>query len=555
MKVESIVAWGGWLTAALAAAVCLGIATLLGFGYRATREWQRSSEMLMAREAEESADLLVTAVTRDMRGAHSRVLANRDWGELSLDSLTDTSDQVSTAFARYPYPESFFTWQQNSPHGVVFFNRSNRFPAWMPRPAEQHRYPVTLVTNPPGGDAFRDKVAAFSRGRFRYVTFETDLGGRPYQVVARLVYADALQEQLHSVIGFTVNLDWVRESYFSDLLSQVEPIATRGNNLNIAVLDDKGQHVWGDEGRSPVMVREFPLLFLDPSASLVALASTPAVRTWSIRTSQASNAALLGAAQGADEALLAATAAALTLAIGLVLAIRAVRAGVALTAMRSDFVSSVTHELKTPLANIRAMADTLARRPIGGDTVRDYAELLMQEARRLTRLVDNLLAYARVTDVTDMYSFEPIAPTELVDCAIQNFRHPLAEREFKVDVDLPNDLPLVRADRTAIMLALDNLVDNAIRYSPDQRSLRISARREGQQVAFEIQDRGAGIPPDELQIVRRKFARGRLAKADGSGLGLAIVSRIVADHKGSLVLESERGAGTTAKVYLPVAGD
>ena len=123
MKVESVIAWGGWLTALLAVAVCLGIATLLGFGYRATREWQRSSEMLIARETEESADLLVTAVTRDMRGAHSRVLANRDWGELSLESLTDTSDQVATAFARYPYPESFFSWSQDSPPGMVFLNR------------------------------------------------------------------------------------------------------------------------------------------------------------------------------------------------------------------------------------------------------------------------------------------------------------------------------------------------------------------------------------------------------------------------------------------------
>jgi signal transduction histidine kinase len=555
MKVESVIAWGGWLTALLAVAVCLGIATLLGFGYRATREWQRSSELLMERDTAQSADLLVTAVTRDMRGAHSRVLANRDWGELSLESLTDTSDQVATAFARYPYPESFFSWQHNSPHGVVFFNRANRYPAWMPRPTEPHRYPVALVMNPPEGEALRDKVGEFSGARFRYATFDMTLGGQPYQIIARLVYADSLQERLHSVIGFTVNLAWIRQSYFADLLSQVAPIAMRGNNLDIAVRDDTGQRVWGRESRRPVLVREFPLLFLDPSVSMVALGSNPAVRTWTIRTSQSTDSALVGAAQGADETLLAAGAAALTLALGLILAIRAVRAGVALTAMRSDFVSSVTHELKTPLANIRAMADTLARRPIGGETVRDYAELLMQEAKRLTRLVDNLLAYARVTDVTEMYSFEPIAPAELVDDVLQNFRHPLSEREFKVEVDIPTDLPLVRADRTAMMLALDNLVDNAIRYSPREHFIRVAARREGQTVAIEVEDRGVGIPPDELSIVRRKFARGRLARADGSGLGLAIVSRIIADHRGTLVLESKTGAGTTAKVYLPIAGD
>ena len=555
MKVESVIAWGGWLTALLAVSVCLGIATLLGFGYRATREWQRSSELLIARDTEESADLLVTAVTRDMQGAHSRVLANRDWGELSLESLTDTSDQVATAFARYPYPESFFSWQSDTPHGVVFFNRANRFPAWMPKPTEPNRYPVALVVDPPEGEALRAQVARFSAGRFRYATFETMLGGQPYQVVARMVYADALQETLQSVIGFTVNLAWVRESYFSDILSQVAPIATRGNSLDIAVVDDSGHRVWGRDSGGAVLVREFPLLFLDPSVSMVALGSDPAVRTWTIRTGQSAESAVLGAAQGADEALLVAGAAALTLALGLILAIRGVRAGVTLTAMRSDFVSSVTHELKTPLANIRAMADTLARRPIGGETVRDYAELLMQEARRLTRLVDNLLAYSRVTDVTEMYSFEPIAPAELVDDVLQNFRHPLAERGFEVEVDIPDDVPLVRADRTAMMLTFDNLVDNAIRYSPRDHYLRIAARREAQNVVIEVQDHGTGISADELLTVRRKFARGKLARADGSGLGLAIVSRIIADHKGTLVLDSEPGSGTTAKVYLPMAGD
>jgi two-component system phosphate regulon sensor histidine kinase PhoR len=425
----------------------------------------------------------------------------------------------------------------------------------MPRPTEAHRYPVALVTNPPGAEELRRKVEAFGTGRFRYATFDTNLGGEPYQIVSRLVYADTLQERLDSVVGFTVNLDYVRESYFSDILSQVAPIATRGNSLDIAVIDDAGRRVWGRENGSRALVREFPLLFLDPSVSMVALGSKPAVRTWTIRTSQSSGSALMGAAQGADEALLAAAAAALTLALGLVLAIRAVRAGVALTAMRSDFVSSVTHELKTPLANIRAMADTLARRPIGGETVRDYAELLMQEARRLTRLVDNLLAYARVTDVTEMYSFERLSPAELVDDVLQNFRHPLSERGFNVEVDIPVDLPLVKADRTAMMLALDNLMDNAIRYSPEQHFIRVKARREGQNVVIEVQDRGVGIAPDELSTVRRKFTRGRLARADGSGLGLAIVSRIVSDHKGSLVLESEVGVGTTARVYLPIAGE
>ena len=271
MNIEKVIEWGGWLTALLAVAVCLGIVTLLGFGYRATREWQRSSEALIARDTEQSADLLITAVTRDMRGAHSRVLANRDWGELSLESLTDTSAQVATAFARYPYPESFFSWQQNQ--------RSRRRVLQPDQPLSRLDAATDRGAPLPGGAGhrsarrrsdLRERIDAYAAAGFRYAVFDMALGGEPYQIVARLVYADPLQEQLHSVIGFTVNLAWVRASYFSDILSQVAPIATRGNTLDIAVLDDSGKRVWGRDDGQSAMVRSFPLLFVDPSVSMVA---------------------------------------------------------------------------------------------------------------------------------------------------------------------------------------------------------------------------------------------------------------------------------------------
>ena len=102
-------AWSRWRTTLLAGAACLGVVALLGFGYRATREWQRSADRLITLDTTEVADLLVTAVTRDMRGVQSRVLANRDWAESSV-SFADTSTQVAIAFTRYPYPESFFSW-------------------------------------------------------------------------------------------------------------------------------------------------------------------------------------------------------------------------------------------------------------------------------------------------------------------------------------------------------------------------------------------------------------------------------------------------------------
>lgn len=534
--------------------VCLGISTLLAFGYRATLEWQRSTRQLIERDTAESADLLVTALTRDMQGAHSRMLGSREWGQLATQSVSDTSDQVARAFARYPYPESFFTWRADSERGVVFYNRANRYPPWMPEVDEPLRTAVVVTVDPPGTSALRRQIDAHAASRFRYVALNTVLAGRPYQVVAWLIYADSLQEGLESVIGFTVDLGWVRRVYFAEILSQLDPIVNRVSRVDIAVHDDRERLIWGTESVSAAHIRQFPLLFLDPSASMVTLVPDTAP-IWTVRASQASDSVLLAAVHGADETMLVSGAAALTLALGLFFALRAVQAGVALNLMRSDFVSSVTHELKMPLANIGALANTLARRPISKDQIVTYAENLTKEAKRLSRLVDNLLAYSRITDVTNVYSFEPVAPAELVDDVLRSFRQPITDRGFTVETNIPVDLPLVRADRAAMELALDNLVDNAIRYSDDRGFIRITASHDGSLVFVEVRDGGVGIPADELLAVQKKFVRGRVSRASGSGLGLAIVSRIVADHRGSFTLDSEYGAGSTARVGLPVAGE
>jgi signal transduction histidine kinase len=202
-----------------------------------------------------------------------------------------------------------------------------------------------------------------------------------------------------------------------------------------------------------------------------------------------------------------------------------------------------------PLANIRMMADTLALRPVGAEKIQHYARFLKQESRRLTRLIDNLLAYARVTDVADAYRFEAVDVARLVESVLQGFRQPLHEKKtFPVEVSIPGDLPPVRADRASLILALDNLIDNAIRYSAERGEIRIAARREGADIVIEIRDRGVGIPADELPAVRQKFVRGRLAQPGGTGLGLTIVSRIVADHGGTFELESQQGTGTVARL-------
>jgi signal transduction histidine kinase len=306
--------------------------------------------------------------------------------------------------------------------------------------------------------------------------------------------------------------------------------------------------------REPVRRRELPLTFFDPQ--LVALdppADLPR-EVWTVAAGAGGDPTLADAVRASNGTLAVAALAVAVLAVGLVMMARATQAKARLAGLRSDFVSTVTHELKTPIATIRAAGDTMARGRLSGpDALKDCALLVVQESKRLTRLVDNLLAYSRVTDVTEVYTWDAIDPATLVHDVLGGFRQALDAGGFEVEVGVPPDIPPIRGDWTACVLLFDNLVDNAIRYSTTARRIAVRARAEGPAVTIEVEDGGPGIPPDELPRVTRRFFRGRAAGSGGSGLGLAIASRIVEDHGGSLRIRSELGVGTTVSVTLPAA--
>jgi signal transduction histidine kinase len=561
------------LAAWLALGAFLMVSVLAWFGYRATREWQRSSALLAERRAEETANLLALALARDMRGVQQSVLLALHWDQVTLDRPHDVSGLVASAFARYPYPESFFGWHvgalessgtpgrsngQPAIGPVVFLTRASRPPPWLRAEETPARFPVTIVRDPPVAGALVRRVSEDAAERREFSLFETRLGGDAYQIVARLFYRDALREDLVRVFGFAVNLDWVREAYFPELTRQIARIGAVQEGLASAILDDRGAVVVGTvpPGDAPRKVRPFPLFFFDPP--LVALDRPPDLprSDWTVQVSAAADPTFAAAVLGARRTLLLTALGAIALGIGLVLMARAVRVSAELAEMRSDFVSTVTHELKTPLATIGAVGQTLVRGRLGSrEAVQDYAQVLVQETKRLTRLVDNLLAYSRITDVGDVYSFEPVAPADLLEDALHGFQVQFADRGFRVGVEASPDLPLVRADRTAMRLVLDNVIDNAIRYSGDSRVLDVTAAPAAGAVAIAISDRGVGIPPDELEKVLRRFVRGRQAASNGSGLGLAIARRIVRDHGGTLAIRSAVGAGTTVRIDLPLMED
>ena len=153
--------------------------------------------------------------------------------------------------------------------------------------------------------------------------------------------------------------------------------------------------------------------------------------------------------------------------------------------------------------------------------------------------------------MADVYSFEPVTLASAVQRSLQEFGPTLSRDGFAVTVQVADDLPPVKADPNALGLLLNNLIDNAIRYSKEVRTLTLAAHAGAGSVTLEVSDQGIGIPDDEIGQVTRKFFRGRSSVSGGSGIGLAIVDRIVSDHGGSLQIRSREGQGTTVSVTMP----
>jgi signal transduction histidine kinase len=547
----------------VSAGVCFAIAALVWLGYVATSEWMRNTELLLERRKAEALALTAAALSQDMKGAWTTVLAPMNPKTLEDDPPYDVLQTAATSFARFPYPESFIVWKRTARKDgslqdvTLALHRSDRLPAWDHDLQRADPYPVVLSRDPTALAAVAGQLAAVSADR-PFVSLNATIDGHPYQVVAHLFFSSGPAQRAESAIAFTVNVEWVRQQYFGPLLHQVARIGGNEAALSVTVVDDTGQVVATSGPRAAngtTLQRSFPLLFMEPAVLTAETGQLMRRQAWSLQANPApSSAAALAERATFRLFALIAVAAAVSVA-ALLLTVRAVQATALAASMKSDFVAAVTHDLKTPVALIRLVGDTLARgRYTSTETIQEYAGLLSQEAARLTRSIDNLLTYARYTDggAAVRIALVPLDIGDIVEDALEEFRPMLAERGFDLAVDIPRTLPRVAADPRAMVQVVQSLVDNAIKYSGERHRLHISGQTADGSVTVTFADAGAGIPADDLEHVFERFYRGRNVREGGSGLGLAIAKRIIEHHGGRIALRSTVGVGTEVDVSLPV---
>jgi signal transduction histidine kinase len=234
---------------------------------------------------------------------------------------------------------------------------------------------------------------------------------------------------------------------------------------------------------------------------------------------------------------------------------RAVTRELAVARLQSDFVSAVSHEFRTPLTALRQFTDMLRERPGLNDDHRRVAyEAQSRATDRLSRLVESLLDFGRMEAGARSYQFEPRDCTELVRSVVEDFR--AEARAAGHDIEFVSQGPAeIEVDDEALTRAVRNLLDNAVKYSPEPSHLEVGLERRNGDVLIRVRDQGIGIPAHEQAGMFAKFHRGEQARRrgiKGTGIGLAMVDEIVRAHHGRVEVESEPGKGSTFTIVLPV---
>ena len=311
------------------------------------------------------------------------------------------------------------------------------------------------------------------------------------------------------------------------------------------VVDERGQLVWGPP-------------FADVSAELVV--ERPFVETvdgWVLRVAEKDEGTqeALERKHRIDSLLIGGAVAVILVGLGfLVFAIRRERR---LNELKSEFISNVSHELKTPLSIISMFGEMLALgRTKSKEQEHEYAEIIWRESVRLGRLIDNVLDFAKIERGMGVYEFEDGDVGEVVDRALELSHRRAQAAEMTLETEIESDLPPARLDGNAYTLAVLNLIDNAIKYAPDGKRIRVTLKREGDRIVLAVRDWGPGIAPDEHAKIFDRFYRAqaiRLKPIRGSGIGLALVQHIARAHGGDVTVESEPGKGSTFSLWLPIS--
>ncbi len=233
-----------------------------------------------------------------------------------------------------------------------------------------------------------------------------------------------------------------------------------------------------------------------------------------------------------------------------------IKRAIELSQLKADFVSNVSHEIKTPLALISMFAETLEKGRVKTEEKKhEYYSIIIQETNRLGKIVNKILNFSKIEAGKRLYQLKETDLNKVVESVFSSYKFHLQNNGFEFIFDPQANLPLVKADDEAVSEAIINLIDNAIKYSNDNKCIKLSTSRNNISVMVEVKDSGIGISEKDKKKIFEKFFRvssGDIYNSKGTGLGLTIVKHIMDAHNGKIDLKSELGKGSIFKLVFNI---
>lgn len=540
------------LAVGLAVVVAIPVAILFYFQFRALSALGRSSTVVLQQLSQETADAVTKTLQDSLRGPRVDVLLRI--GQRQTEPLDVTAIQTAfeQGFVSDPFVDRFYAWSENSvehENEVLALDRGS------------HEF----IVNPPESAMLLKKFHELAKEMRAIAVFDAPVDGRLKYFQGQLRFTFPSRERLTSLVALRVDAERLRAEHIPKIVAgkfaNVEG-PTGFPSLRVTVLDASDRVVFPPGGSATerfVDERRFPLVFFEPDLVGFEAPASRKPELWRVRTGYGVQTIpeIIEARARPQRALMAMLAG--VMALGVFFVARSIGREVRLAELKSNFVSSVSHDLKTPLALIQLFAETLELgRMKNTDRAPEYYRIINSEARKLTKLINNLLDFSKIEAGLRRYRCEPNDLTDVTRHVLESLQSQFRHNQFTVTSRLGDPVPVL-LDPEAAEQALENLLSNAMKYSPDHREIVVEVGRDGQFGVVRVTDRGVGIPEKLHRRIFRKFYRITTdagSGPQGTGLGLAIVDHIMRGHGGFVRVQSEPGRGSTFALHFPLqAGD
>jgi len=536
------------LAAGLAVAVAIPVAVLFYFQFRSIAALSQSSAVVLRQLSQETADGMTQGLQDALRAPYINVLLRVTQVQtepLDLQAISPTFEQ---GLETEPFVMRFYVWsEQTQAHRgeVLAYDRRHH----------------GFTTEVPEGPLMVKRVRELAPQKHAISVFEETVDGRPAYFQAQLRFKSPSRDQLTSFVALRVDADQLRQEFLPGFItSHLKTVEgpTGFPPLTLTVLDHRGRVLFPAGGSAPTRYideRTFPLVFFEPGLQPFIAPDGHKPEMWRLRTGYGNQAIpeIVAARARPQRTMMAMLAG--VMAIGVFFVARAAAREVRVAELKSSFVSSVSHDLKTPLALIQLFAETLELgRLKNTDRANEYYRIINSEARKLTRLINNLLDFSKIEAGLRAYKLERVNLADLTGSVLESLESQFQHNQFVVSTKLAPNVPVL-IDKEAAEQALENLLSNAMKYSPEHREILVEVDQVDQYGVVRVHDRGIGIPARLQRKIFNKFFRIQTDAGSGphgTGLGLAIVDHVMRGHNGFVRVDSEPGRGSTFTLHFPL---